>query len=50
MSTYGYVKPWRGMNQFMASYGTRRSAEGYEEGRDLANEMMEVAHKNENLK
>lgn len=49
MSTYEHVKHWGGMNQFMASYGIRRSAEGYEEARDLANTMMEVAHKDGNL-
>lgn len=50
MSTYEYMKPWGGTNRFMASYGIKRTAEGYEEARDLANQMMEVAHKNGNLK
>ncbi|EGO51606.1 hypothetical protein NEUTE1DRAFT_113665 [Neurospora tetrasperma FGSC 2508] len=41
MSDYEYLKPWGGKKGFMLSYGIKPTPEGFEEARDLIDQMRE---------
>ncbi|KAJ4410619.1 hypothetical protein N0V85_003944 [Neurospora sp. IMI 360204] len=41
MSDYEYLKPWGGKTKFMASYGIKPTPEGFEEARELIDQMRE---------
>ncbi|CCC09278.1 unnamed protein product [Sordaria macrospora k-hell] len=41
MSDYEYLKPWGGRTGFMASYGIKPTPEGFEESRELIDQMRE---------
>ena len=45
MSEYEYLKRWGGKLGFMASYGIKPTAEGFEEARDLIDQLR--AHSGE---
>ncbi|KAK3388961.1 hypothetical protein B0T20DRAFT_456960 [Sordaria brevicollis] len=43
MSDYEYLKPWGGKQNFMLSYGIKPTPEGFEEARDLIDQMREAS-------